>query len=65
MKKLVAKGMGLGCVPREYCKEEFASGELFEIKTEPALPVRGIGVAIAKHVNLTYAMKQFLAMFND
>lgn len=63
MKKLVIKGMGIGCIPREYCAAEFESGELFELKTEPALPVRGIGVAIAKHVALSYAMKEFLAMF--
>ncbi len=64
MKKLVIKGMGIGCIPREYCTAEFDSGELFEIKTTPTLPVRGIGVAIAKHVTLSFAMKEFLAMFN-
>ncbi|MBD5584670.1 MAG: LysR family transcriptional regulator [Clostridia bacterium] len=64
MKKLVVKGMGIGCIPREYCLQEFESGELFELTTVPALPVRGIGIAIAKHVSLSFAMKEFLAMFN-
>lgn len=64
MKKLVIKGMGIGCIPREYCKQEFESGELFELSTVPALPVRGIGIAIAKHVTPSFAMKEFLAMFN-
>lgn len=64
MKKLVAKGMGVGCIPREYCTAEFEAGELFELKTTPTLPVRGIGVALAKHVTLSFAMKEFLAMFN-
>ena len=63
MKKLVIKGMGVGCIPREYCTAEFESGELFELNTSPSLPVRGIGVAIAKHVTLSFAMKEFLAMF--
>lgn len=63
MKKLVAKGMGVGCIPREYCAAEFDSGELFELKTSPSLPVRGIGIAIARHATLSYAMKEFLAMF--
>lgn len=63
MKKLVAKGMGVGCIPREYCAAEFESGELFELKTSPSLPVRGIGIAIARHATLSYAMKEFLAMF--
>ena len=56
--------MGVGCIPREYCEAEFESGELFELKTTPTLPVRGIGVAIARHVTLSFAMKEFLAMFN-
>lgn len=65
MKKLVVKGMGVGCIPREYCTEELESGELTEIKTQPSLPVRGVGVALSGHVTLSYAMKEFLAMFNQ
>ncbi len=64
MKKLAAKGMGVGFIPREYCREELASGELIEIKVTPRLPVRGVGIAIAKHVKLSYAMKEFLAAFD-
>ena len=63
MKKLVIKGMGIGCIPREYCKAEFESGELFEVICEPSLPVRGIGIALAKNVSLSFAVKEFLAMF--
>lgn len=65
MKKLVVKGMGVGCIPREYCLEELESGELYEIKTQPALPVRGVGVALAKHTVLSFAMKEFLSMFSQ
>lgn len=64
MKKLVAKGMGLGCIPREYCLNEFESGKLFELSVRPALPARGIGIAIAKHAALSYAMKEFLKTFD-
>lgn len=63
MKKLVIKGMGVGCIPREYCTAEFESGDLFELKTTPALPVRGIGVALAKHATPSFAVKEFLSMF--
>ena len=63
MKKLVIKGMGIGCIPREYCKAEFESGELFEVICDPSLPVRGIGIALAKNVSLSFAVKEFLAMF--
>ena len=64
MKKLIVKGMGVGFIPREYCADEFESGELFELVTDPALPARGIGIVIAKHVSLSFAMKKFLEMFN-
>lgn len=63
MKELIKRGMGVGCIPREYCVKELESGELFEIKTDPVLPARGIGVAIAKHITLPFAVKEFLHMF--
>ena len=31
MLKLAVKGMGIGCVPREYCSKKLESGELFEV----------------------------------
>lgn len=63
MLKLAAKGMGVGCIPREYCLEELANGELFEVKTSPALPVRGVGIALPKNVSTPYALKQFITLF--
>ena len=64
MIKLAVKGMGVGCIPREYCQKQLESGELFELNTTPALPVRGVGIALAKHIKLYFAMKEFIAMFN-
>ncbi len=63
MVKLAVKGMGIGCVPREYCIEQLLSGELFEVKTSPALPVRGVGIALPKNASATYAVKQFIKLF--
>lgn len=63
MVKLAVKGMGLGCVPREYCAEELASGELFEVNITPSLPVRGVGIALPKNVPTPFALKQFIALF--
>lgn len=60
MKKLVIKGMGIGLIPREYCRDELDNGEIFELKTTPSLPVRGIGIAISRHLSLSFAMKEFL-----
>lgn len=65
MKKLAVKGMGVGCIPREYCKAELESGELFELKTEPALPVRGVGIALSKNAPLSFAMREFISLFKQ
>ncbi|MCD8205159.1 MAG: LysR family transcriptional regulator [Clostridia bacterium] len=65
MIKLAVRGMGVGCIPREYVKHELDSGELFVVDTEPALPARGIGLAVAKTMTLPYALKEFVEMFKD
>ncbi len=65
MKKLVIKGMGVGCIPREYCKKEFEEGSLFELNVSPSLPARGVGIALAKNVPPSFALKEFIAMFNE
>jgi DNA-binding transcriptional LysR family regulator len=64
MIKLAARGMGIGCVPREYAKKEIESGELFEVNVVPQLPVRGVGIALPKNVPVSFALKEFMALFN-
>lgn len=63
LKKLVINGVGVGCIPKEYCLAELEKGGLYEIKTSPSLPVRGVGIAVADGVRLSYAMKQFINLF--
>ncbi|MCD8040664.1 MAG: LysR family transcriptional regulator [Clostridia bacterium] len=63
MLKLAAKGMGIGCVPREYCKKYLNSGELFEVAINPTLPVRGVGMALPKNVPVPFALREFMALF--
>lgn len=63
MEKLVVKGMGVGCIPREYCKKDLQSGDLIELNVTPPPPVRGVGIALAKNVPLSFAIKEFLEMF--
>ncbi len=65
MMKLVSLGMGIGCIPREYCKREIQSGELFEVNVTPSLPMRGIGIAVSKDVIMHYALKEFVEMFTN
>lgn len=64
MLKFACCGMGIGCVPREYAARQLESGELFEVDISPCLPVRGVGIALPKNVPLSFAMKEFIALFN-
>ncbi|MBO5328180.1 MAG: LysR family transcriptional regulator [Clostridia bacterium] len=63
MLKFAKKGMGIGCVPKEYCQDLLNSGELFEVQISPRLPVRGVGIALPKNVNIQFALKEFIALF--
>lgn len=63
MLKFAKSGMGIGCVPREYARAMLDSGELFEVNVVPSLPVRGVGIALPKGTQVSYALKQFLNMF--
>lgn len=65
MKKLVSLGMGVGCIPREYCLKELSDGNMFELTTLPALPVRGVGIAVIDGARLSFAMKEFIGLFGD
>ena len=65
MKRLVKKGMGIGCIPREYAQRELVEKQsLFEIKTDPALPVRSVGMALPKGVPVPFALREFVRLFD-
>lgn len=64
MKCLVAKGMGIGVIPREYAKRELEEGILHEIQTDPTLSVRSVGMVLAKNAPVSYALRMFLEMFD-
>ena len=63
MIKLAGNGVGIACVPREYVRRELEEGSLLEIKTEPALPARSVGIAFPKNQPISFAVREFLKMF--
>ncbi len=65
MKRLVARGMGLGVIPREYAARELEEGSLFELKTDPPLPVRSVGMVLPKDRPISYALHSFLEYFRN
>ena len=62
MTELAKNGIGIACIPREFVRHELESGALKEIKTNPSLPTRAIGLALPKDAELTFAVKEFLAL---
>jgi DNA-binding transcriptional LysR family regulator len=60
MKRLVLRGMGIGVIPREYADLRLSTGELFEVKTDPALPTRSVGMLLPKNGTSSYALHSFI-----
>ncbi|MBQ3493177.1 MAG: LysR family transcriptional regulator [Clostridia bacterium] len=64
MTELAKNGIGIACIPREFVKHELENGTLKEIKTNPSLPSRAIGLALPKHENMIFAVKEFVKLLN-
>lgn len=65
MKRLAAKGMGIGCIPREYARRAlFERKDLFEVKTNPSLPVRSVGMALPGNAPVSFALRKFISLFS-
>lgn len=64
MIELCKKGLGIACLPREYVKNELASGELTELNVVPKFPIRATGVIVNKEKNYSYAVAEFLKLLN-
>ena len=63
MKSLVARGMGIGVIPREYAQNGLDDGTLFELETDPVLPARSVGMLLNKSAPVSYALHCFLDGF--
>lgn len=65
MKRLVIRGMGIGCIPREYTLHRLADKSLYEIKTDPPLPARAVGMVLPKNAQIPYALRAFIELFQE
>lgn len=63
MKRLVERGMGIGCIPREYSLNELESGSLVELRVEPAMPARSVAVALPRAAATNFSLRSFLNLF--
>lgn len=55
-------GLGVSCVIREFSAGLLATGEIREIKTDPTLPMRGIGAFSLRNVSVSAACARFLEL---
>lgn len=58
-------GFGVGIATKEYLDDELSDGTLFEVKTNPQLPTRYIGVLHLKNKILSRCSQEFLNMLNE
>lgn len=65
MKRLVERGMGVGCIPREYVMRRLNDGSLFELDVRPVMPSRAVGLALPAHASLSFAARAFIKMFSE
>ncbi len=65
MKRLVARGMGVGVIPKEYAGRDLEDGGLFEVRTDPVLPVRSVGMLLPKDRPVSYALHSFIEYFRN
>ena len=63
MKRLVTRGMGIGVIPREYAQSGLRDGSLREVKTDPVLPARSVGMLLKKNAPIPYALHCFINGF--
>ena len=63
MKRLVARGMGVGVIPREYITKEKEAAALYEVQTDVALPTRSVGILLHKSTPISYAVHCFIEDF--
>lgn len=63
MVQLAKNGIGIACIPREFVSHELNEEKsLVEIKTNPTLPTRAIGLALPKKENMTFAVREFIKL---
>ena len=58
--QLAKIGLGIACIPREYIKDLLDNGELVEIRTEPAMPTRALGLVIPDNNDMNFCTKEFI-----
>lgn len=60
--KFAQKGLGVGCVVKEYAQSELERGLLYEVLVDERIKPRNLGVAVKKDLPLSTATREFIRM---
>jgi len=60
--EFIKSGIGIGLVTKEFIEKELKDQSLFEIKTNPSIEKRHIGLIYLKNQSLNYAAKEFIKL---
>ena len=63
--EFIKAGFGVGYVTKEFVKQELKNNELYEIKVEPKIPTRELGIVTLKNSPLSYAANKFIQIIMD
>ena len=53
-------GFGIGYITKEFAKAELERGEIYELKVEPKIESRELGIVTLKNSALNYAASKFV-----
>lgn len=60
--EFIKAGFGIGYVTKEFVKQEITNKDIYEIKVEPKIPTRDLGIITLKNNNLNYAATKFIEL---
>ncbi|MBR3770736.1 MAG: LysR family transcriptional regulator [Clostridium sp.] len=59
------RNLGIGCVMKEFAKEEPEQGNLWELTFEEVMPKRKFSIVTSKHTAISYAAKELLELIRE
>lgn len=60
--EFIKSGFGIGYVTKEFVKDEFEKGEIYEVKIDKKIPERNLGIVTLKNSIPNFASKKFIEL---
>lgn len=63
--EFIKSGFGIGYVTKEFVKDEFEKGEIYEVKIDKKIPERNLGIVTLKNSIPNFASKKFIELLKN